>query len=151
MDTSHDQCVSDSTASHFVLGNAYHPPDSTCTSEQIDAYRAAIDRTHAHFSQHTAIIEPLLLSVTQLNTLSPSAPLLLLHTLTQAVQALRHSISSHHALLLALAARPNPISTLSPSPASDPVLQALATQGAMAELFVAQQAARDLAASVVGG
>jgi hypothetical protein len=101
-----------------------------------------------HFSRHTAIINPLLLSVTHLNALSPSAPLPLLHALTQAAQALRHSIAMHDSLLLALAARPGPVSKLSPSPATDPVLQSFAGQGALAELLAAQKAASDFAASV---
>ena len=149
---SHGECqlsAADSIASHFALGNDYLAPDSTCTREQMDVYRAVIDRTQAHFSRHTAIINPLLLSLTHLNALSPSAPLPLLHTLTQAAQALRHSITLHHSLLLALAARLSPVSTLSPSPARDPVLQALAGQGALAELLAAQKAARDVAASAV--
>jgi hypothetical protein len=103
---------------------------------------------HQHFSRHTAIISPLLLSLAHLNALSPSAPLPLLHTLTQAVQALRHSTAVQHSLLLALAARPGPVSSLSPSPATDPVLQSLSGQGALDELLAAQNAARDLAASV---
>ena len=149
--SSRDECQlspADSSASHFALGSDYHPPDSTCTGEQSDAYRAVIDNMREHFSRHTAIINPLLLSVTQLNALSPSAPLPLLHALTQAAQALRHSIAMHYSLLLALAARPGPVSTLSPSPATDPVLQSLAGQGALAELLAAQKAASDLAASV---
>ena len=152
--SSRDECQlgpADSSASHFALGSEYHPLDSTCTREQSDAYRAVIDNMHEHFSRHTAIINPLLLSVTQLNALSPSAPLPLLHTvntLTQAAQALRHSIVMHHSLLLALAARSGPVSMLSPSPATDPVLQSLAGQGALAELLAAQKAANDLAASV---
>jgi hypothetical protein len=149
--SSRDECQlnpADSSASHFALGSDYHPPDSTCTREQSDAYRAAIDSMHEHFSRHTAIINPLLLSVAHLNALSPSAPLPLLHALTQAAQALRHSIAVQNSLLLALAARPGPVSALSPSPATDPVLQALAGQGALAELRAAQKAASDLAASV---
>jgi hypothetical protein len=112
-------------------------------------YRAVIDRTQVHFSQHTTIIDPLLLSLTHLNALSPSAPLPLLHALTQAAQALRHSITLHHSLLLALAARLSPVPTLLLSPARDPVLQALAGHGALAELLAAQKAARYVAASVV--
>jgi hypothetical protein len=147
---SHDECqngAADSATSNIALGNGYNPPNSTCTLEQSDAYRAVIDRIHAHFSRHTSIINPLLQSVTSLNALSSSAPLPLLHTLTRAAQALRDSIALHHSLLLALASRPMPTSTLSPSPASDPVLQALAGQGAMAELLAAKIAAGDLEAS----
>jgi hypothetical protein len=150
--SSHGECqlsTADSTVSRFALENDNYAPDSTCTREQSDAYRAVIDSMHAHFSRHTTIIDPLLLSVTHLNALSPSAPLPLLHTLTQAAQALRYSIALHHSLLLALAARLSPVSTLLPSPARDPVLQALAGQGALAELLAAQKAARDLAASAV--
>ena len=150
--SSRDECQlspADSSTSHFALGSDYHPSDSTCTREQSDAYRAVINSMHAHFSRHTTIINPLLLSIKHLNALSPSAPLPLLHTLTQAAQALRHSIAMHDSLLLALAARPGPVSTLSPSPARDPVLQSLAGQGAVAELLAAQKAASDLAASAV--
>ena len=150
--SSSDECQlnpADFSASHFSLGSDYHPSDSTCTKEQSDAYRAVINSMHAHFSRHTTIINPLLLSIKNLNALSPSAPLPLLHTLTQAAQALRHSIAMHDSLLLALAARPGPVSTLSPSPARDPVLQSLAGQGAVAELLAAQKAASDLAASAV--
>jgi hypothetical protein len=108
-----------------------------------------MDSMHAHFSRHSAIIEPLLLSVTHLNSLTPSAPLPLLPLLIQAAQALRLSFAQHQSILLALAARPSPVSTLSPSPASDPLLQALAGQGALAELFAAQKAALVLAAAAV--
>jgi hypothetical protein len=129
------------------LGNDYYPPNSTCTREQDDAYRAIINNMHAHFSRHSAIIDPLLLSITHLSSLTPSAPLPLLHLLVQAAQAFRFSIAQHHSILLALAARPTAVSTLSPSPASDPLLQALAGQGALAELLAAQNAALVLAAS----
>ena len=67
----------------------------------------------------------------------------------EAAQALRLSFAQHQSILLALAARPSPVSTLSPSPASDPLLQALAGQGALAELFAAQKAALVLGASAV--
>jgi hypothetical protein len=127
----------------------YHPPDSICTTEQSDTYHDVIESMRADFSRHTTIINPLLLSVTHLSALSPSAALPLLHLITQATQALRESIAMHHFLLLALAARPGPVSTLSPSPARDPVLQALAGQGALAELLAAEKAASDLAKSAV--
>ena len=151
--SSRDDCQlspADSSASHFALGSYYHPPNSTCTKEQSDTYRDVIDSMHAHFSRHSAIIDPLLMSVTHLSALSPSAATLpLLRTITQATQALRYSIATHHSLLLALAARPGPVSTLSPSPARDPVLQSLAGQGALAELLAAEKAASDLAESAV--
>jgi hypothetical protein len=149
---SHGECqisAADNSSSHFAPANDYLAPDSNCTQEQMEVYRAVIDKTQAHFSRHTAIIDPLLLSVAHLNALSPSAPLPLLHALTQAAQALRHSIALHHSLLLALAARLSPVPTLLPSPARDPVLQALAGQGALAELLAAHKAALDVAASAV--
>jgi hypothetical protein len=148
---SHDECQrsADQTfsASENALGT--RAPDSTCTQEQSDAYHTIIDSMNAHFSRHTAIMNPLVQSVRYLNSLSPSAPLPLLHTLIRAAQALRHSIALHHSLLLALSARPISVFMHSSLLAKDPVLQSLASQGALAELLAAQRAAHDLAASIV--
>jgi hypothetical protein len=105
---------------------------------------------HVHFSRHSSILDPLRLSLKHLNAFS--SPLLLqsslplVHALTQATQAFSHSIAAYHSLLLALAARSGPVSSLSPSPASDPVLLALGAQGGLAELYAAQKVAADIAA-----
>jgi hypothetical protein len=101
------------------------------------------------FSHHSDILDPLLQSLKLISSLSPPAPPHLLHALCQASQALRQSISLHHSLLLALAAREGPVSSLSPSPVDDPVLLALRGSGAMAELFAARDAATEVAAALV--
>ncbi len=89
------------------------------------------------------------MSLKSLSTPASPAPHHLVHAFTQATQAFSHSLAQYHSLLLALASRSGPVSSLSPSPASDPVLQALRGQGALAELFAAQQAATDAAAAAV--
>ena len=101
------------------------------------------------FSRHSDILDPLPQSLKLLNSLSPPAPTYLLHALCQAGQALHQSISLHHSLLLALAAREGPVTSLSPSPVDDLVLLALRGSGAMAELFAARDGATEVAAALV--
>ncbi len=112
------------------------------------SYRSIVDSMRTRFSRHSDILDPLLQSLKLLSLLSPPAPPHLLHALCQASQALRQSISLHHSLLLALAAREGPVTSLSPSPVDDPVLLALRGSGAMAELFAARVAAAEVAAAL---
>jgi hypothetical protein len=62
-----------------------------------------------------------------------------------ATQALRHSIVHHHSCILALLARASPV-TASFAPQHDPVLHALGSGFALAELLAAQRAVDDAAA-----
>jgi hypothetical protein len=145
---------------------ALYPNNSTCSSEQVDMYlppasffpvslrlilffryRSIVDSMHVRFSRHSFILDPLLLSLKHLNTLSSPPPPLLPHALSQASQALRLSIAQYHSLLLALAARPGPVSVFSLSPVDDPVLRALGQQGALTELLAAHKVAGDVAAA----
>ncbi len=131
--SSNGECELSSTAAHLASENE---PDFTCTHDQAKVHSSLVDSMHVHFSRHAAILDPLSLSLKRLNAL-PSPALLqsllpLVHALTQAAQAFSHSIVVYHSLLLALAARSGPVSSLSPSPANDPVLLALGGQGPLA-------------------
>ncbi len=136
-----------SSAAHLILGNDSRPTNSSCSQEQTDAYRSIVDTMHNRFSTHSAILQPLLLSLKNLNQLS-SPPLALVHSLTQASQALGQSFSMYSSLLLALAARAGPVSMFSSSPVDDPLLRALQGNGALAELQAAQKTVADIAAVV---
>ena len=131
-----------------IMGNDSRPTNSPCSQEQTHAYRSIVDTMHNRFSTHSAILQPLLLSLKNLNQLSPPPPPALVHSLTQASQALGQSISMYNSLLLALAARAGPVSMFSSSPLDDPLLHALQGNGALAELQAAQKTVRDIVAVV---
>jgi hypothetical protein len=141
------ECEFHSTASLLVLSIDELAPDSTCTGDEARAYNLLVSSMRSHFSRHSTILEPLRVSLKRLNALSSPAPLHLLHSVTRAAQAFSNSIAFYHSLLIALAARSGPVSSLSKSPASDPVLQALGGQGALTELFAAQKVASDVDAA----
>jgi hypothetical protein len=131
-----------------IMGNDSRTTNSPCSQEQTHAYRSIVDTMHNRFSTHSAILQPLLLSLKNLNQLSPPSPPALVHSLTQASQALGQSISMYNSLLLALAARAGPVSMFSSSPVDDPLLHALQGNGALAELQAAQKTVRDIVAVV---
>jgi hypothetical protein len=63
-----------SSAAHLILGNDSRPTNSSCSQEQTDAYRSIVDTMHNRFSTHSAILQPLLLSLKNLNQLSSPPP-----------------------------------------------------------------------------
>jgi hypothetical protein len=150
MALSNGECGLSSAAARLVPENGHDSPDFTCTYEQAAAYGSLVDSLHFHFSRHAAVLDPLRMSLKSLSAPAAPAPRHLVHASTQATQAFSHSIALYHSLPLALASRrTGPVSTLSPWPASDPVLQALSGQGALVELVAAQKAATDVAAAAV--
>jgi hypothetical protein len=144
---SNGECDLSSAAAHLVPANGYNSPDFICTNEQAAAYGSLVDSLHFHFSRHAAVLDPLRMSLKSLSALAAPAPQHFAHAFTQATQAFGHSIVLYHSLLLALASRSGPVSSLSPRPAGDPVLQALRGQGALVELVAAQKAANDVVAA----
>ena len=99
----------------------------------------------ARMSKHSSIVDPLATSLTHLAASSTPALQRAAHAMVLATQALRHSIVHHHSCILALLSRPPP-DAASFAPQHDPVLHALGSGIALAELFEAQRAAHDAAA-----
>ena len=128
--SSHGTCQSDPTP---------------CTSEQMDTYRRLVQGMHTRMTAHSSILNPLLLSLTQLNALPnpASVPLMsLTHALALASQSLSSTIAQQHSLIAALMSRSVPS-----LPQDDPLLRAVREGGAMVELVMAQDAASDAAAA----
>jgi hypothetical protein len=108
----------------------------------MDTYRRLVQGMHTRMSAHSSIINPLLLSLTQLNALPNPASIPLTHALTLASQSLSRTIAQQHSLIAALLSRSVPS-----LPQDDPLLRAVSEGGAMAELVMAQDAASAAAAA----
>jgi hypothetical protein len=103
---------------------------------------------HARLSKHSSIVDPLEQSLKDFAASSTPALQHAAHSMVLATQALRHSIVQHHSCILALLSRPPPLAA-SFAPQHDPVLQALGSGIALEELFAAQRAVDDAAATAV--
>jgi hypothetical protein len=101
---------------------------------------------HVQLSKHSSIVDPLQQSLKHLTASSAPALQHAAHTIVLATQALQNSIVQHHACILALLSRPPPVAA-SFWPQHDSVLQALGSGIALEELFAAQRAVDDAAAT----
>jgi hypothetical protein len=116
-------------------------------------YLALVDSARLQLAEHSGILRPLLLCQQNFNalarsqSLSPALPLLLMHSLSLAVQSLRDAITLYNCCLLQLLARPTPPHPSNTDSGGDLVLQVLGGGWLLAELQAAQRAAGDAVAA----